>query len=65
MCIHIYVVLMATLVISMLIGVYYAIFKKQKTNSDLNLGGRSMPLIPTALSLLATYMSPILVLGEF
>ncbi|XP_021951662.1 sodium-coupled monocarboxylate transporter 1 [Folsomia candida] len=58
-----YVVLLSTLIISMAIGVYYAVFKKQETNADLLVGGRSMPLIPTALSLLATYMSPILVLG--
>ncbi len=33
-----YVVLIATLVGSMLIGVYYGLFDKQKTNSDLLVG---------------------------
>ncbi|OXA62795.1 Sodium-coupled monocarboxylate transporter 1 [Folsomia candida] len=58
-----YIIFLGTLAVSMLIGVYYAFIKKQKTNVDLLVGGRSMPIIPTSLSLLATYMSAILVLG--
>jgi len=33
-----YAVLLGTLVISMLIGVYYGVFKKQQTNADLLVG---------------------------
>lgn len=35
-----YVVFLGTIAISMLIGVYYAFIKKQKTNTDLLVGKR-------------------------
>lgn len=33
-----FAVLLSTLIISMAIGVYYAVFKKQETNADLLVG---------------------------
>ena len=59
-----WVVFAGTLVISLLIGLYYAVIKKQRTNAELLVGGRNMAIFPTAMSLLATYMSAILVLGK-
>lgn len=59
-----WVVLVGMLVISVGIGLYYAFIKKQKTNADLLVGGRNMAIFPSAMSLLATYMSAILVLGK-
>jgi Na+/proline symporter len=53
-----------TVLFSVLIGVYYAFIQKQKTNSDLLVGGRNMSLIPVSLSLLATYVSATIILGE-
>lgn len=55
-----YVVFVATLVISLLIGVFFGFIKKQKTSDDLLVGGRKMNLFAVSMSLLATYMSAIL-----
>jgi len=59
-----YLIFIGTLAVSLFIGIYYAFFKKQTTNDELLVGGRSLGIFPIALSLLATYMSAILVLGE-
>lgn len=60
-----YVVLVGLLCSSLGIGVYYALCRKQKSTADYLVGGRSMPLVPTAISLLASYISAILILGQF
>jgi len=60
-----YVIFIGTLAVSVLIGIYYAFIKKQRTNDELFVGGRNIGIFPIALSLLATYLSAILVLGEF
>jgi hypothetical protein len=60
-----YVVLVGLLCSSLGIGVYYALCSKQKSTADYLVGGRSMPLVPTAISLLASYISAILILGQF
>jgi len=59
-----YIIFVGVVVMSILIGIYYAFVKKQQTNEDLLVGGRNMQVVPIALSLLATYMSAILVLGK-
>lgn len=59
-----YVVLVALLCSSLGIGVYYALCRKQTSTADYLVGGRSMPLVPTAISLLASYISAILILGQ-
>lgn len=57
-----YSVVGGTLLFSILIGVYYAIFAKQRTE-DLLVGGRTMGIFPIAASMLVTYLSAITVLG--
>ena len=58
-----YVVVGATLLFSLFIGVYYALASNQ-TNEDLLVGGRKMKVWPVACSILVTYLSAITVLGE-
>ncbi|XP_061495459.1 sodium-coupled monocarboxylate transporter 1-like [Rhineura floridana] len=59
-----YVVFGAMLLISAVIGVYYAFAGGgQKTSKDFLMGGRSMTALPVALSLTASFMSAVTVLG--
>ncbi|XP_009462284.1 PREDICTED: sodium-coupled monocarboxylate transporter 1 [Nipponia nippon] len=59
-----YVVFAAMLLISAVIGVYYAFAGGgQKTSKDFLMGGRSMSALPVALSLTASFMSAVTVLG--
>ncbi|NXC15766.1 SC5A8 protein, partial [Corythaeola cristata] len=59
-----YVVFAAMLVVSAVIGVYYAFAGGgQKTSKDFLMGGRSMNAVPVALSLTASFMSAVTVLG--
>ena len=58
-----YGVVAATLLFSLIIGIYYACASKQ-TNEDLLVGGRNMRVWPVACSILVTYLSAITVLGK-
>ncbi|XP_019148205.1 sodium-coupled monocarboxylate transporter 1 isoform X2 [Corvus cornix cornix] len=59
-----YVVFAAMLLISAIIGVYYAfVGGGQKTSKDFLMAGRSMTALPVALSLTASFMSAVTVLG--
>ncbi|XP_010211212.1 PREDICTED: LOW QUALITY PROTEIN: sodium-coupled monocarboxylate transporter 1 [Tinamus guttatus] len=59
-----YVVFAAMLLISAIIGIYYAFAGGgQKTSSDFLMGGRRMTALPVALSLTASFMSAVTVLG--
>ncbi|XP_072277638.1 sodium-coupled monocarboxylate transporter 2 [Pyxicephalus adspersus] len=59
-----YVVFAALLVISASIGVFFAIKeRKKKTSNEFLIGGRQMTCGPVALSLTASFMSAITVLG--
>ncbi|NXJ92598.1 SC5A8 protein, partial [Corythaixoides concolor] len=59
-----YVVFAAMLVVSAIIGIYYAFAGGgQKTSKDFLMGGRSMNALPVALSLTASFMSAVTVLG--
>ncbi|CAL8115700.1 unnamed protein product [Orchesella dallaii] len=58
-----YVVVAATLLFSVFIGIYYGCIAKQQTNDDLLLGGKSMGIAPIAASMLVTYLSAVTVLG--
>ncbi|NXD80184.1 SC5A8 protein, partial [Halcyon senegalensis] len=59
-----YVVFAAMLLVSAIIGVYYAcVGGGQKTSKDFLMGGRSMSAVPVALSLTASFMSAVTVLG--
>ena len=48
-----YAILSAMLLISLLIGLYFA-FKGQRSNADYLLGGKQMGVLPMAFSLMAT-----------
>lgn len=59
-----YVVFAAMLLISAAIGIYYAFAGGgQKTSKEFLMGGRSMSALPVALSLTASFMSAVTVLG--
>ena len=58
-----YIVFILTIVVSLVIGAYYGI-KENKTTEDFLMAGRSMSPIPVALSLIATFISSIAILGE-
>ncbi|CAK9818228.1 Sodium-coupled monocarboxylate transporter 1 [Anthophora plagiata] len=60
-----YTVLAAMLVISCLIGTFYGFFaKKQETSQDFLLGGSSMGTFPMAMSLAASFITAIELLGN-
>lgn len=59
-----YAVFALMLCISVAIGIYYALSGgKQKTTAEFLLGNRKMMAIPVGLSLLASFMSAITILG--
>uniref|UniRef100_A0A6I8PN92 Sodium-coupled monocarboxylate transporter 1 n=1 Tax=Xenopus tropicalis TaxID=8364 RepID=A0A6I8PN92_XENTR len=59
-----YVVFAAVLLISAVIGIYYAFAGRRKnTSQEFLTGGRSMSALPVALSLTASFMSAVTVLG--
>ncbi|NXF34584.1 SC5A8 protein, partial [Nyctibius bracteatus] len=59
-----YVVFAAMLLVSAVIGIYYAFAGGgQKTSRDFLMGGRSMSALPVSLSLTASFMSAVTVLG--
>ncbi|XP_059084955.1 sodium-coupled monocarboxylate transporter 1-like [Tigriopus californicus] len=57
-----YVVFVLMLLISALIGVFFWI-KGQNSNSDFIMGGKSMGVLPMTMSLVASFMSAITLLG--
>lgn len=60
-----YIVLGSMLLISCLIGTFYACFsKKQETSSDYLLGGSDMGTFPMAMSLAASFITAIELLGN-
>lgn len=59
-----YVVFIGMLVISMGIGVFFALRGDgQRTQGEYLMGGRSMPVLPVAISILVSFQSAILMLG--
>lgn len=58
-----YIVFSVMLIGSLGIGVYYGI-KGNKTTEEFLLAGRSLSPVPVAMSLIATYISSISILGE-
>ncbi|XP_067217370.1 sodium-coupled monocarboxylate transporter 1-like [Linepithema humile] len=60
-----YTVLAIMLLVSCLIGTFYGFFsKKQETSQDFLLGGSSMGTFPTAMSLAASFITAIELLGN-
>ena len=59
-----YVVFAAMLAVSAVIGIYYAFAGgKQSTTSEFLMGDRSMSVLPVAMSLMASFLSGISLLG--
>ncbi|XP_037787388.1 sodium-coupled monocarboxylate transporter 1-like [Penaeus monodon] len=58
-----YVVFGGMLVLSLAIGIFYAVRSRKKANDEFLLGGRSLSCFPVSMSLLASYISAIIVLG--
>ncbi|KAK7792175.1 hypothetical protein R5R35_005133 [Gryllus longicercus] len=60
-----YLVFALSLILSTCIGVYFAFFaaKKQNTTSEYLMGGRTMGIFPISMSLIASYISGISLLG--
>lgn len=60
-----YAVFAGLLLVSLAIGVYYGVFKRSqmRTTEDYMLGGRQMSVFPMAMSLIASFMSAITLLG--
>ncbi|ROT80073.1 sodium-dependent multivitamin transporter [Penaeus vannamei] len=58
-----YVVFGGMLVLSLAIGIFYAIKSRKKSNDEFLLGSSSLTCFPVSMSLLASYISAILVLG--
>ncbi|XP_015276772.1 PREDICTED: sodium-coupled monocarboxylate transporter 1 [Gekko japonicus] len=58
-----YLVFTAMLVISAFIGMYYAYKGVHKSHKDYLMGGRQLTCVPVALSLTASFMSAVTVLG--
>ncbi|PRD32231.1 UNVERIFIED_CONTAM: slc5a12 [Trichonephila clavipes] len=59
-----YAVCVAMLSVSALIGVFYAVTgSKQSTTKEFLFGGKNMKIIPVAMSVLATFISAITLLG--
>ncbi|XP_077515823.1 sodium-coupled monocarboxylate transporter 1-like [Amblyomma americanum] len=60
-----YLVFGGMLCVSASIGIYYAVMgvRKRATTDDFLMGGRSMSVFPVALSILASFMSAITLLG--
>nr|XP_045596123.1 sodium-dependent multivitamin transporter-like [Procambarus clarkii]XP_045596124.1 sodium-dependent multivitamin transporter-like [Procambarus clarkii]XP_045596125.1 sodium-dependent multivitamin transporter-like [Procambarus clarkii]XP_045596126.1 sodium-dependent multivitamin transporter-like [Procambarus clarkii]XP_045596127.1 sodium-dependent multivitamin transporter-like [Procambarus clarkii]XP_045596128.1 sodium-dependent multivitamin transporter-like [Procambarus clarkii] len=58
-----YLVFSVMLVASLAIGIFYAVKSRHKANDEFLLGSRSLTCFPVSMSLLASYISAILVLG--
>ena len=57
-----YVVFSSLLGVSLAIGIYFS-KKENNTSNDFLMGGRSMPVIPVSMSLIASSISAISLLG--
>lgn len=58
-----YFVFIAMFVLCILIGIYFGFMKKSIGESDYLMGGRNMLVLPIALSLVASFISGITLLG--
>ena len=60
-----YVVFGVALVIPIIIALYYACIKKQKSNFEFLMANRNMSAVPMGFSLAANYLSAVIVTGKF
>lgn len=58
-----YVVFTAMFLLCIFIGIYFGFFKKSLSESDYLMGGRNMKIIPISMSLVASFISGITLLG--
>lgn len=58
-----YIVFIAMFVLCIFIGIYFGFMKKSVSESDYLMGGRNMLVLPIALSLVASFISGITLLG--
>ncbi|KAL5274268.1 hypothetical protein ACFFRR_000805 [Megaselia abdita] len=58
-----YVVFVAMFVLCILIGIYFGFFNKSDSEDDYLVGGRNMSVFPIGLSLIASFISGITLLG--
>ncbi|KAL5279433.1 hypothetical protein ACFFRR_003822 [Megaselia abdita] len=58
-----YITIVITLGISTSIGFYYGFFKQSSTSEEYMMGGRKMKTIPIAISLIASQVSPLSIMG--
>lgn len=58
-----YVVFIAMFVLCILIGIYFGFMKKSRSEAEYLMGGRNMFVVPIALSLVASFISGITLLG--
>ncbi|KAH8359927.1 hypothetical protein KR093_009582, partial [Drosophila rubida] len=58
-----YVAIVAMFLLCIFIGIYFGFMKKSVSENDYMLGGRRMPIIPIAFSLVASFISGITLLG--
>ena len=59
-----YVVFGIALVIPIIMALYYACIKKQKSNFEFLMANRNMSAIPMGFSLAANYLSAVIVTGK-
>ncbi|XP_014362911.2 sodium-coupled monocarboxylate transporter 1 [Papilio machaon] len=59
-----YVVFVFMLAISAVVGIYWGFVKDQSSQNDYLLGGRNMKVIPVSMSLVASFVSGITLLGS-
>lgn len=59
-----YIVFVLTIIVSLAIGIYYALSGgRQKTTSEFLVGNRKMSFLPVAISLVVSFESSIMMLG--
>lgn len=58
-----YVVFVAMFILCIFIGIYFGFMKKSLNEADYLMGGRNMLILPIALSLVASFISGITLLG--
>lgn len=54
----------AVLLLSLLVGLYFAIRSRHKANEEFLVGSRSLTWLPVSMSLVVTYISAIAIQGE-
>ena len=58
-----YCVFGGTLLMSLMIGVFYA-FRGKHTNEEMLLGNRQLRVLPVAISVMVSFLSAIMILGK-